>query len=314
MSPINPPRSPSYAVEPRPGPYPDPDPDPRQEILRHSLSIMTADSEDQLLDRTLAAAREATDAAVAVAIRPDGGLHIHGDAELSRRLADAKPHVWRALRRRPGGTTTALADFGLPLALTATLGQTVLAVADPAPARLGPEAGSLLALLVAHALACRERLDQFEILARIANCDPLTGLRHNRPFEQRLAVTAPGRTAVLAVDVDGFKKINDEYGHQAGDRALLSLVEELRAALRGKDELYRIGGDEFAVVVEVNGHREAAAIAQRLVNAARRVGQTVSVGVAVHVDGETGHQTLCRADRALYEAKRAGRDTSRLAA
>jgi diguanylate cyclase (GGDEF)-like protein len=310
VSPTNPPRSTSHAVEPRPGPYPD----PRQEILRHSLSIMTADSEDQLVHRTLAAAREATGAAVAVAIQPDGSLHTHGDAALSKRLADAKPHVWRTLRRRPGGTTTALADLGLPAALTATLGQIVLAVADPAPARLACDAESLLALLVAHAEACRERLDQFEILDRIANSDPLTGLRHNRPFEQRLTATAPGRTAVLAVDVDGFKKINDEYGHQAGDRALLSLVEELRAALRSKDELYRIGGDEFAVVVEVSGHREAAAIARRLVSAARRVGQTVSVGVAVQVDGETGHQTLCRADGALYEAKRAGRNTSRLAA
>ncbi len=275
---------------------------------------MTADSEDQLIDRTLAAAREATGAAVAFAIRPDGGLRTDGDAELSNRLAEAAPHVSRTLRRCRGGITAALADIGLPVALTATLGQTVLAIADPTPARLGSDAGSLLALLVAHASACRERLDQFEILARIANCDPLTGLRHHRPFEQRLADTAPGRTAVLAIDVDGFKKINDEYGHQAGDRALLTLVEELRATLRGDDELYRIGGDEFAVVVEVSGHREAAGIARRLVAAARRVGQTVSVGVAVHVDGETGHQTLCRADEALYEAKRAGRDTSRLAA
>jgi diguanylate cyclase (GGDEF)-like protein len=249
-----------------------------------------------------------------VAIAPDGSLSTTGDPAYLDRLADVDPEVWRELRRCPGGVTAALTGFGLPAGLTAALGQTVLLLADPEADRLGPSAGSLLALLVANALACRERLDQLEILGRIANSDPLTGLRHHRPFEQRLAATAPGRTAVLAIDVDGFKKINDEYGHQAGDRALLTLVEELRTALRGEDELYRIGGDEFAVVVDVNGRHEAELIARRLVAAARRVGQTVSVGVAVHTDGETGRQTLCRADDALYEAKRAGRNTARIAA
>jgi diguanylate cyclase (GGDEF)-like protein len=289
-------------------------PDARHLVMRHTLSIMTAETEEQLVGRTLAAACELTHAAVAAAIDHDSGCRAYGDEELRERLAVTDAGVRRELRRPPGGMTRALAGIGLPTAITASLGETVIIVADPAPGRLGPEAGSLLALLVAHALACRDRLQQLDQLRIRANCDPLTGLRHHRPFDERLAATAPGSTAVIALDVDGFKKINDEYGHQAGDEALLALVGALRAALRGDDELYRIGGDEFAVVVDVNGRDEVVAIAQRVMDAARRVGHTVSIGAAVHGRGETGRETLCRADQALYEAKRAGRDTARIAA
>ena len=119
---------------------------------------------------------------------------------------------------------------------------------------------------------------------------------------------------MLAVDVDQFKRINDEYGHQAGDVALVSVAGALRSVLRGEDELYRIGGDEFAVVVDVNGAGEVVTIARRLLEAARQAGHTISVGAAVHIAGESGRDTLRRADQALYQAKRAGRDTARLAA
>ena len=275
---------------------------------------MTADTHELLVGRTLAAACEVTGAAVAAAIEPDGGLRAYGDPEFRERLAGTTPTLRRRLRQYPGGVTAALAKIGLPAAITAALGDLVLVVADPTPERLGPEAGSLLALLLVQAQTCRDRLFELAMLHRRANSDPLTGLRHHRPLEERLIATAPGQTAVMAIDVDGFKKINDEYGHQAGDRALLTLAGALRAVLRGDDELYRIGGDEFAVVVDVNGPAEAAAIAARLVDAARGVGQTISVGAALHADGESGRETLCRADKALYEAKRAGRDTARMAA
>jgi diguanylate cyclase (GGDEF)-like protein len=177
-----------------------------------------------------------------------------------------------------------------------------------------PDAGSLLALVVAHANAGRERLCELAQLARQADSDPLTGLRHHRPFEERLAAARVGRTAVLAIDVDQFKRINDEFGHQAGDIALVSVAGALRSVLRGEDELYRIGGDEFAVVIDVNGPAEVVTIARRLLEAARRVGHTISVGAALNLDGEIGRETLSRADKALYQAKRAGRDNARLAA
>jgi diguanylate cyclase (GGDEF)-like protein len=278
-----------------------------QLALEQTLSIATAETEGQLVERTLAAACEVTGAPFAVAVEADGSLRVHGDPALAANLDHGKQPAL------PDALSEALAGAGLPSSLTVRFGDTLIAVAAPQPALLGPHAKSLLALLVAHALAARTRLRELDQLSRQAESDPLTGLRHGRPFVRRLNASSPGRTAIIAVDVDDFKRINDEYGHQAGDHALLSLVEALRSALRGEDQLYRIGGDEFAVIVEVNGPGEVVAIARRLLDAARQIGQTVSVGAALHMVGETGRETLRRADKALYQAKRAGRDTARLA-
>ena len=119
---------------------------------------------------------------------------------------------------------------------------------------------------------------------------------------------------MFAIDIDSFKSINDTYGHQAGDRALVDLAQALSTALRTGDELYRIGGDEFAAILDVQRDDEAVGVAERLVAAARTVRQTISVGVAVRLPGETSQDTLGRADAALYLAKRSGRDRVHLAA
>jgi diguanylate cyclase (GGDEF)-like protein len=281
------------------------------DALEQTLLIATAATEEQLVSRTLAAACAVTGGTVAVALTPIGERQTHGDSAMVARLVAA---TRSPLDLCAGGTTTAFAFAGLPSAITMPFGDTLIVVASPEPDRFDARAGSLLALLIAHAGAARDRLVEHERLARLAQCDPLTGVPHYRPFEERLGVGAPGRTAVIAVDVDDFKKINDQYGHQAGDHALLTLVDALRAALRDQDQLYRIGGDEFAIVLDVSGSNEVAAIARRLLEAARRIGQTVSVGAAVQLPGETGRETLLRADKALYQAKRSGRDTARLAA
>jgi diguanylate cyclase (GGDEF)-like protein len=275
---------------------------------------MTASSESHLVARTLAAAADVTGGDVAAALDADGGRWLHGEPHLAARLADAASQLSAAHGLRPGGVTTAFADQGLPSAITMSFGANLLVVAAATEDRFGSDAGSLLALVVAHAHAGHERLRELQQLAQLADSDPLTGLRHHRPFEERLGASRPGRTAVLAVDVDDFKQINDQYGHQAGDVALVCLADALRSVLRGDDELYRIGGDEFAVVIEVNGPAEVVNIARRLLEAARRAGHTISVGAAVRVPGESGRETLRRADKALYQAKRSGRDTARLAA
>jgi diguanylate cyclase (GGDEF)-like protein len=289
------------------------DPRPIRLALEQALSITTATDEDALISRTLTAACEVTGAVVAVAPQPTGERYLHGDPDLAARLATAAI-LSRACVGRPGGTTTDFALLGLPSAVIMGLGGAVVIVASATPDSLGAEAGSVIALLIAHAQAGLQRLRELAMLARRANSDPLTGLRHYRPFEERLACSEPGRTAVIAVDVDEFKRINDEYGHQAGDHALVALVDALRSALRGDDHIYRIGGDEFAVVIDVGGSAEVATIARRLLEAARLVGHTVSVGAALRLPGETGRETLLRADKALYQAKRAGRNTARLAA
>jgi diguanylate cyclase (GGDEF)-like protein len=282
--------------------------DYRQLVLAHTLAIMTAMSEEDLLDRTLAAACAVTDAPVALAIAADGTCVTHGSATLLADLDGTEIHRVAGYR----GIARTLAARGLTNVATAEFADATIAVASPG--QLAADVGSLLALIVAHAQAARDRLREVDLLARQAESDPLTGLRHHRPFKERLAEISPNRTAIIAIDVDQFKRINDEYGHQAGDRALVTLVQALTQALRDDDQLYRIGGDEFAVIVEVNGIGEAFAIARRLLDAARVVGQTISVGAALRLPGETGRETLLRADKALYEAKRSGRDTARVAA
>jgi diguanylate cyclase (GGDEF)-like protein len=286
---------------------------PVQQALEQALSITTAATESDLIERTLTAACQLTGASVACAIEPAGARQIHGDPELANRLLGASldwahKHAWT------DGITDEFASVGLPAAITAGLDGTVILVASPTPDCFTAYSAALLALLIAHAQAARERLRELAVLARRANSDPLTGLRHYRPFEERLACSVPGKTAVIAVDIDEFKQINDEQGHQAGDDALVALVAALRGALRGDDHIYRIGGDEFAVVIDVNGPAEVNFISRRLLEAARAVGYPVSVGAAMRLPDETGRETLLRADKALYQAKRSGRDTARLAA
>jgi diguanylate cyclase (GGDEF)-like protein len=282
-----------------------------ERALECTLSITTAVTDADLITRTLAAATKLTGATVACAIAPDGNHHLHGEPELAQRLCDAAAES--SLSFLPGGCTDLFTDIGLPSALTAGFGGTLIVLASPKPHAFTGDSMSLVALVVAHAQAGRERLREFAQLARRANSDPLTGLRHYRPFEERLASSVPDRTAVIALDVDDFKRINDEQGHQAGDNALVALVAALRGALRGDDHIYRIGGDEFAVVIDVNGPAEVTFISGRLLEAARRVGHPISVGAALRLPDETGRETLRRADRALYQAKRAGRNTARLA-
>jgi diguanylate cyclase (GGDEF)-like protein len=284
-----------------------------QRALEHALSITTAATDSDLIARTLSAACQLTGAPVACAIEPAGNRHVHGDPELAERLLSAAVDRTRSHARTNGGTDE-FACVGLPAALTGALDGTVVVLASPTPDFFSSDAASLLRLVIAHAEAGLERLRELAVLSRRANSDPLTGLRHYRPFEERLASSLPRKTAVIAIDIDEFKRINDEQGHQAGDDALVALVAALRGALRGDDHIYRIGGDEFAVVIDVNGPAEVDFISRRLLEAARAVGYPVSVGAAMRLPDETGRETLLRADKALYQAKRAGRDTARLAA
>jgi diguanylate cyclase (GGDEF)-like protein len=279
-----------------------------QGALRHTLSITAARSQDELVECVLAAAAHLTGASATAVFGPVGPIHTYGDEESTQRLHGLDPAVVRADGADAGLGQMIVADF-----IVADIAEHLIVLAAGEGRSLRPGAAPVLELLLAHARAASERLRELELLTHRANRDPLTGLRHHRPFVQRLAESRPGRTAIITLDIDGFKKVNDEHGHEAGDHALVTLVDALRAALRDDDQLYRIGGDEFAVVVDVNGPAEAVAIARRLLAAARRVGQTVSAGAAMHAPGETARQALVRADRALYEAKRAGRDTARMA-
>jgi diguanylate cyclase (GGDEF)-like protein len=162
-----------------------------------------------------------------------------------------------------------------------------------------------------------------EELAYLADHDPLTGVANRRRFTARLAecLQADRGPALLLVDVDHFKDINDIRGHAAGDRVMRTLARALAAQLGPQALLGRLGGDEFAAVVPDCDAERALDLAERLCTTVRTVevpGEdaglrvSVSVGVAALHPGQDVESGLAQADLALYEAKAAGRDRARL--
>jgi len=151
----------------------------------------------------------------------------------------------------------------------------------------------------------RERLHDSE---RAAMTDPLTGVGNRRHADSFLAAVTPGDALVL-VDIDHFKQINDAGGHAAGDAALRALAQHLAGHIRSNDDLARFGGEEFLLLL-TGGASTAVAAVERISRAwvETSPGVTFSAGVAVHVDGRPVLETLAAADRALYAAKEQGRD------
>ena len=160
-------------------------------------------------------------------------------------------------------------------------------------------------------------------LRRLAEFDTLTGLPNRALFNDRLrqgmARAARGKPmALLFLDVDHFKGINDTFGHEAGDKLLKVFASRMQGAVRQSDTVARLAGDEFTVILEQLGDSgDATAIASELVFtlrqpialAGRMVEVTASIGVAMCAPGESDEVALLRrADDALYEAKRRGRD------
>jgi diguanylate cyclase (GGDEF)-like protein len=163
-----------------------------------------------------------------------------------------------------------------------------------------------------------------ERLRHAAQTDSLTGLPNRALLLDRIersllrAVRQPNAIALLYLDLDGFKGINDHYGHAAGDAVLVEFARRLIKAVRVEDTVARLGGDEFCVLVEnLSGRAEAFRIADALLLAARvpisTPGQTLrittSIGIAFGQSGEdSAARFLARADSALYQVKRRGRN------
>ena len=150
--------------------------------------------------------------------------------------------------------------------------------------------------------------------------DPLTGLGHHATFHAKLprrrerAAEAGKLLAVVLADIDGFKGFNDERGHKAGDEVLVSMASLLGEVSPSDAVAYRLGGDEFAVLVECDGRGAAQQLAWELQGRARdTLGTTLSIGVAVADPAESDAELLERADEALLEVKRRGRDGVALA-
>jgi diguanylate cyclase (GGDEF)-like protein len=162
------------------------------------------------------------------------------------------------------------------------------------------------------------RTAEHQRLRHLAGHDALTGVANRAEFRDRLAhALAIGESdlAVAFCDLDDFKPINDNYGHRVGDVVLVEMATRLRASLRTGDELARIGGDEFTVLLRnVPDAAAALHVAERILAATRdpfevegdlaKVG--LSVGIALSEPDMSADALLERADEALYEVKRAG--------
>lgn len=178
-----------------------------------------------------------------------------------------------------------------------------------------------------------ERKHAQEELERLASDDPLTGLLNRRRFDEelqrelkRLAREPDRQAALILLDVDHFKLVNDSLGHRAGDDVLCAVAQTLKRRLRGTDVIARLGGDEFAaLLLDLHGPEDAREVAteltttigsQSILTVGGAASVTVSIGVVVldHTTREREIDTLVTADNAMYRAKRAGRNRISLAA
>ena len=160
-------------------------------------------------------------------------------------------------------------------------------------------------------------------LMRMSRIDDLTALHNLRALREQLpvwlgpAIRTRRSMAVMMLDLDGFKQVNDKLGHGAGNELLKEVAHLLRFAVRVGDEPFRFGGDEFVVLLSDADAAGAMVVATRVSDIYRTMGQTLrgtdvqisfSIGIAVFPeDGETAEALLAKADEALYQAKRAGR-------
>jgi diguanylate cyclase (GGDEF)-like protein/PAS domain S-box-containing protein len=169
----------------------------------------------------------------------------------------------------------------------------------------------------------RKRLE--DELRHQARTDPLTGLLNRAAFSERLvaatsSVDPSAPPAVLFVDIDDFKGVNDSLGHAAGDDLLVTVAARLTGDVRADDVVARLGGDEFAVLLAEADDERLRDVADRLLMSLRApmalggtmLSVTASVGGALGAAGDTAEQLLHRADTAMYEAKRTGKDSSSL--
>jgi diguanylate cyclase (GGDEF)-like protein len=187
---------------------------------------------------------------------------------------------------------------------------------------VGLIAVAALALLVLGAVALTSTLRHKQPDAEVAGLawrDPLTGLANRRRLDQDLSalLTTDPRlertAAVIMVDIDHFKAVNDAHGHAVGDEMLRRVSKVLTEQVRVDDIVYRYGGEEFCIILPGADHQSARKVADRIVTATRDlrglddVRVTVSAGVAEGPGSQVNH-TMVAADRALFVAKRHGRD------
>jgi len=163
---------------------------------------------------------------------------------------------------------------------------------------------------------------QIAILENTSNLDPLT-----RTFNRRALVSyidsvckmenRPFDTRILLIDIDDFKRVNDQYGHLAGDRVLMFLGKLITSSLRDGDKVFRFGGEEFLIILNRGNENACEKVSERILNGVRtntllykqhQIKITLSMGSAVFQEGDDFESFIERADKALYKAKANGKD------
>ncbi len=326
-----------------------------QQFLDRALEALVASSPlDEVLEFLVASLdHELTHARATLVYDWDGdsfGTRLTGGLPdvLVGGVDEASTEVWR--KATTGGTVVVYSTLDdLPTTLrvaAAAEGQAALWIA---PVTIGPDGTSPACIgiwrdvpgdpWVSHqvSLARAVRLTRLaferrraeELLLHAAMHDTLTGVANRAQFFDRLGATPPDErrqhatAAVLYLDLDAFKAVNDTYGHKAGDLVLQTVTNRMLIAVRAADLVARLGGDEFAVLcVDVDHAEQATALADRLIAAVAEpidIGEGVvhvgvSIGIALATGGSTAAPDLLEmADRALYEAKREGKSCWRLA-
>ena len=276
-----------------------------------------------------------------------GALHVldrhnlrtlrEGGLAASRLCAAGRPWLGRVSEMDEGARVTFFGDAAVPssaivLPLAAggkTLGYLCLGSQDAG--RFGEGmATDILERFASIVTASLDNVAHRERLKQLGMTDPLTGLSNRRYFDERLreqirrAARYSVPVACLFIDVDFFKRINDTYGHQTGDRALAAVADGVRQQVRLGDTLARYGGEEFAVLLQ-GDCSDALIAAERVRHAVEllnfhdengeRIALTVSIGVAARTiaggalnAAEVGQSLMDEADRAMYQAKHNGRN------
>ncbi|UVH59057.1 GGDEF domain-containing protein [Variovorax paradoxus] len=267
----------------------------------------------------------------AIASVPNSGWFVVARLPVSEALAPVSRMQTFILQQRAPAVTAVLVVIGL---IMAWLLRPLLRAADQADRMTrGELALAPLQVVrndeIGHLTQAFNRLlakllDNQEALARLAHHDTLTGLPNRKLLDERLqqalihARQRAQQVAVLYLDLDGFKDLNDTFGHEAGDKALGEIAHRLRALVRHTDTVARIGGDEFVLLAtdfEEPVKQAALTLAQRCIDAIAQPLQLerssmvigVSIGIALGNGSETPQDLLATADKAMYRAKQGGR-------
>jgi diguanylate cyclase (GGDEF)-like protein/PAS domain S-box-containing protein len=218
------------------------------------------------------------------------------------------------------------------------LSELTIRASAAAPIRVGQQLWGTIGVAVRHSFMDRDAIttllqafadlislaisnnEAWDELDRQAHRDPLTALPNRRVFEEQLerackrAVRTRVPLAVVFIDLDHFKKVNDVYGHQTGDDTLVEVASRLRANSRGEEPISRLGGEEFAAVLTDCGPAELLVACERLRHSIcdrpfpQGIGLTASIGAASRIGCSDPKELIRLADLALYEAKYAGRN------